>query len=135
VQYALIKAKLEPYLGFLHSIAEGKPSLICDFQELYRYLVDDFIIEYCCTIRKQDFTVKVEDYSTIRKGKREYLKDIQTHSFIKSLNQFFQSKVDVPRMRVGEQQEIETLICEEAYLFAEYLRNEQQEWIPRLPKL
>lgn len=31
VQHALIKAKLEPYLGFLHSVAEGKPSLICDF--------------------------------------------------------------------------------------------------------
>ena len=36
VQHALIKAKLEPYLGFLHSITKGKPSLICDFMELYR---------------------------------------------------------------------------------------------------
>lgn len=47
VQHALIKAKLEPYLGFLHSVAKGKPSLICDFQELYRYLIDDFVIQYC----------------------------------------------------------------------------------------
>jgi len=46
VHHALIKAKLEPYLGFLHSIAEGKPSLICDFMELYRYLIDDFVIQY-----------------------------------------------------------------------------------------
>ena len=30
VHRALIKAKLEPYLGFLHSIQYGKPSLICD---------------------------------------------------------------------------------------------------------
>jgi CRISPR/Cas system-associated endonuclease Cas1 len=30
VQHALIKAKLESYLGFLHSIAKGKPSLIYD---------------------------------------------------------------------------------------------------------
>ena len=35
VHHALIKAKLEPYLGFLHSIAKGKPSLICDLTELY----------------------------------------------------------------------------------------------------
>jgi CRISPR-associated protein Cas1 len=132
VQYALIKAKLEPYLGFLHSIAEGKPSLICDFQELYRYLVDDFIIEYCRNLHKQDFTVKVENYSANRKGKREYLKDIQTHGFVRSLNRYFENKTDVARMRIGEQQEIETLINEEALLFAQYLRNERQEWTPRI---
>ena len=132
VQYALIKAKLEPYLGFLHSIAEGKPSLICDFQELYRYLVDDFIIEYCRNLHKQDFTVKIEDYSANRKGKREYLKDIQTHGFVRSLNRYFENKIDLPRMRVGEQQEIETLINEEALLFAQYLRNERQSWTPRI---
>jgi CRISPR-associated protein Cas1 len=135
VQYALIKAKLEPYLGFLHSIAEGKPSLICDFQELYRYLVDDFIIEYCRNLRKQDFTVKNEDYSTNRKGKREYLKDIQTHSFVRSLNRYFDNKIDIPRVRRGEQQEIETLINEEALLFASCLRNERQTWEPRIVSL
>jgi CRISPR/Cas system-associated endonuclease Cas1 len=32
-------------LGFLHSIQHGKPSLVSDFQELYRYLIDDFLIE------------------------------------------------------------------------------------------
>lgn len=46
IQHTLIKAKLEPYLGFLHSTAEGKPSLICDFQELYLCLIDDFMIQY-----------------------------------------------------------------------------------------
>ncbi len=34
VHKALLKAKLEPYLGFLHSVQHGKPSLVCDFQEL-----------------------------------------------------------------------------------------------------
>jgi hypothetical protein len=32
---------------------------------------------------------------------------------------------------MGEQQEIETLISEEALLFAQYLRNEKKNWIPR----
>jgi len=45
VHRAIIGAKLEPYLGFLHSSQFGKPSLICDLQELYRYLMDDFVIE------------------------------------------------------------------------------------------
>lgn len=70
VHHALIKAKLEPYLGFLHNTAKGKPSLICDFQELYRYLIDDFVIQYCRKLSKGDFTVKSEDFSTRRKGKR-----------------------------------------------------------------
>jgi len=33
---------------------------------------------------------------------------------------------------MGEQQEIETLISEEALLFARYLRQEKKEWIPRI---
>jgi CRISPR-associated protein Cas1 len=132
VQHALIKAKLEPYLGFLHSIAKGKPSLICDFMELYRYLVDDFVIQYCRKVSRKDFTVKSEDFSTKRKGKREYLNDSQTHDLVETLNQYFQSKVEIPRIRMGDQQEIETLINEEALLFAKYLRNENKDWTPRI---
>ena len=132
VQYALIKAKLEPYLGFLHSIAKGKPSLICDLQELYRYLVDDFIIEYCRNLYKHGFTVKTENLSANKKGKREYLNDLKTHIFTKGLNGYFESKINIPRVRRGQQQEIETLINEEAYLFAQYLRNERKEWKPRI---
>jgi CRISPR/Cas system-associated endonuclease Cas1 len=85
VHHTLIKAKPEPYLGFLHSLAEGKPSLICDFMELYRYLIDDFVIQYCKRLQKKD--------------------------------------------------EIETLINEETSLFAMYLRNEMQEWSPRIANL
>jgi hypothetical protein len=35
----------------------------------------------------------------------------------------------------GEKQEIETLINEEALLFAKYLRNEGQSWNPRTASL
>lgn len=75
---------------------------------------------------------KSEDFSTNRKGKREYLNDAKTHNLLKGLNQYFQSKVDIPRIRMGEQQEIETLINEEALLFAKYIRNERETWIPRI---
>jgi CRISPR-associated protein Cas1 len=53
VHKALLRAKLEPYLGFLHSVQHGKPSLVCDFIELYRYLIDDFLIERCQKLRKK----------------------------------------------------------------------------------
>jgi CRISPR-associated protein Cas1 len=132
VRYALIKAKLEPYLGFLHSTSKGKPSLICDFQELYRYLIDDFVIQYCRNLRKQDFVIKNENFSANRKGKREYLDEFQTRSIVNCLNELFQRKVRIPRIRIGNEQEIETLINEEAMLFGMYLRNEKKDWIPRI---
>jgi CRISPR/Cas system-associated endonuclease Cas1 len=128
----LFSRKLEPYLGFLHSLAEGKPSLICDFMELYRYLVDDFVIQYCRKLQKKDFIMKNENFSAKRKGKREYLNDSLTHNQIKSLNQYFQTKLEIPRIRVGKKQEVETLINEEALLFAKYLRNDQKAWKPRI---
>ena len=36
---------------------------------------------------------------------------------------------------MGGKQEIETLISEEAFLFAAYLRNEKDSWVPRILKL
>lgn len=132
VQHALIKAKLEPYLGFLHSIAKGKPSLVCDFMELYRYLIDDFVVQFCSKLKRKDFTVKYEELSPRRKGKREYLNDLQISVLAKNLNYYFQTKVSIPRMRMGCQQEIETLINEEALLLAKYMRSEMETWKPRI---
>jgi CRISPR-associated protein Cas1 len=85
VHRALINAKLEPYLGFLHSEQFGKPSLVCDFQELHRYLIDDFIIQYCKSLAKRDFTFKTEKMSAQKKGKREYLNDAETKDFTAKL--------------------------------------------------
>jgi hypothetical protein len=74
-------------------------------------------------------------YSNNRKGKREFLNDSITNGLVKDLNKYFQSKVDVSRVRMGKHQEIETLINEEALLFAQYLRNEKQSWVPRIVNL
>lgn len=134
VHIALIKAKLEPYLGFLHSVQYAKPSLVCDFAELYRYLIDDFLVQYCQRLKKSDFVMKSETYRN-RRGKREYLNDTKTRDFMRKLNAFFQSTVDIPRIRIGKRQEIETLVREEAWLFAKYLRKERKTWNPRIVNL
>jgi hypothetical protein len=54
---------------------------------------------------------------------------------IDKLNVYFQTRVSIPRIRMGKKQEIETLINEEALLFARYLRNEGKGWKPRMPQL
>jgi CRISPR/Cas system-associated endonuclease Cas1 len=135
VQHALIKAKLEPYLGFLYSTAKGKPSLVCDFQELYRYLVDDFAIDYCKSVKASDFVPKTEAYSSNKMGKRQYLNEIRNKDFVNHLNRYFETRGAIPRIRRGEHQEIETLIKEEAFLFAKYLRDKKPTWSPRIVEL
>jgi CRISPR-associated protein Cas1 len=135
VHIALIKARLEPYLGFLHGIQFGKPSLVCDFLELYRYLINDFLIAYSRNLKTKDFVLKDENYSKKRKGKRQYLNETKTRDFIKSINQYFKTKIEMPRIRGGKTQEIETLINDEAYRFAKFLRNERKMWNPRVVSL
>jgi len=135
VHNAILKAHLEPYLGFTHSEQHSKPSLVCDFMELYRYLIDAFIIEFSQNLSKKDFILKTQWYSTNRLGKREVLNREKTKELTEKLNQFFEKKIQIPRIRHGSKQTIETLINEEALLLAKHLRNELPTWKPRIPAL
>ena len=130
VHRAILGAKLEPYLRFIHSEQHGKPSLACDLMELYRYLVDDFLIGFCQGLKAEDFVMKGERITKKRWGKREYLNRSKTMELEKGLNELFTNWVEVPRIRHGSRQTLETLINEEALLLAKYLRDEKPHWIP-----
>jgi CRISPR-associated protein Cas1 len=135
MQRALINAKLEPYLGYLHSTQFGKPSLVCDFQDLYRYLIDDLLIQRCVKLRKKDFIMRTEFWEKLR-GRRIFLREIETHGLFEDLEEFFDKGiVEIPRIKVGKRQTIQTLINEEAQLFAMYFRGERKTWIPRIPSI
>jgi CRISPR-associated protein Cas1 len=135
VHKALVNAKLEPYLGFLHSEQFGKPSLVCDFMEIYRYLIDDFLIQYCRNLKAKDFITKYEALSRRKIAKREFLNDNETKDLMNCLNKYFEMQAEIPRMKVGNRQSFETLINEEALLLAKYLRREKKDWIPRLVRV
>jgi CRISPR-associated protein Cas1 len=132
VHKALLKAKLEPYLGFLHSTQFGKPSLVCDFQELYRYLIDDFLIERSKKFHKKDFVVVTDFMMRLKMGKRIHLCEYETDSLADDLNGLFRKTVEISRIKHGNKQKLDTLISEEALLLARYLRNETKDWSPRL---
>jgi hypothetical protein len=68
-------------------------------------------------------------------GKRIHLKEYEADILAEDLTDFFERIVDVERIKVGKRQTIDTLICEEALLFAKYIRLEKKEWSPRLPAL
>lgn len=135
VYRAIVRAKLEPYLGFLHSEAWGKPSLVCDFMELYRYLVENFLIQNSANFKKKDFITKRESLSKNKVGQREYLNNSETTDLTSKLYSYFESMVEIPRTKHGKRQTIETLINEEAFLLAQYLRDEHETWSPRIGSL
>ena len=49
------------------------------------------------------------------------------------LDDFFDSMVDIPRLKHGNKQSISSLINEEAQVLGKYLRKEEKIWIPRIP--
>jgi CRISPR-associated protein Cas1 len=132
VHRAILGAKLEPFLGFVHSEQHGKPSLVCDLMELYRYLIDDFVIQFSQGLKPKDFVMKGERTTRKRWGKREYLNTSKTRELEKGLDELFEGIVEVPRIRHGRRQTLGTLINEEALLLANYLRDERKTWVPRI---
>ena len=127
---AITKTRLEPYLGFIHSMQKDKPSLVCDLQDLYRPYIDNFLIQYTKTLNQKDFT------PTYGKAKtpRMFLKYPESSQLIKALNNFFETKVEIQRIKKhGSSQTLETLMNEEALLLAMYIRNETPAWNPRTP--
>ena len=57
-----------------------------------------------------------------RKGKREYLNDKETECIMKEIQEYFESKIDLPLIRRGKSPRINTLINKEAFL----ARNENK---------
>ena len=51
---------------------------------------------------------------------------------LKQLHTCFESMVEIPRIRRDKRQTLETLINEEAFLLAEFLRDGQKQWVPRI---
>ena len=88
---------------------------MCDLMELYRYLVDDFVIQFNQSLKPRDFVVKGERTTRKRWGKREYLNNSKTKELERGLTELFEEWVEVPRIRHGSRQTLETLINEEAF--------------------
>ena len=84
-------------------------------------------------LKPKDFMVKNEDASPPRMGKRVCLDKQKTNDFMTQLDDVFKSTVKVATLRAkGKQQRFETLINEETLLLAKYIKNEKEQWTPRV---
>jgi len=95
-------------------------------------LIDDFLIERCQKLHKNDSVVITDFVMRLKMGKRIHLCEYETDELADALNLFFERIVEVPRIKVGKRQTLDTLISEEALLFAEFLRDERGSWVPRV---
>ena len=60
---------------------------MCDFIELYRHLIDDFLIQHSQELKVSDFKAKTEMINQ-KKGKRIYLK-----ASLKGIQLFIQQNI------------------------------------------
>ena len=100
--------------------------------ELYRHLVDDFLIQYCKAVKSGDFVVNTEKCVSGKFDKRVYLSNSKSNDLMRRFYAYLDWKVRIPRVRHGNKSSIETLINEEALLLGMYPRNEKKDWIPRI---
>jgi len=125
VYKSVLNAHLDPYLGFLHSIQHSKPSLVCDLQEPYRPLIDDFLINYSQNLGNKDIEVKYGD-----KNPRLFLKHEKSSKLIAELNKLFDTKIRKRRTRkYGTTSKIRTVIREDTEQLARFIRSDG-EWKP-----
>jgi hypothetical protein len=88
---------------------------------------------YAFVVTQKNFMLVTNFMMDLKMRKKIHLKEYETDSLAEDLNKFFDSVVNVERIRVGNWQTINTLISEEALLFAKYWRKEKSVWMPRIP--
>jgi hypothetical protein len=99
---------------------------------LYRYLIDDFLVERCPKLQGIFFVVLTDFMMRLKMGKRIHLFEYEAGSLANGLNILFESEVEIPRIKHGNKQTLDTLISEEALLLAKFLRSENKTWQPRI---
>lgn len=115
---ACYKARLDPYLGYLHAPKHGKPALVCDLRELYRTDVDLFVMENKDNIR---FDEIVDHHG------RMFLSNEAGLDLIIKLNDFFSEVIDtkIP-FGIASKYTRRTIIKFQARNIAQYLRKENK---------
>ncbi|MEM3665191.1 MAG: CRISPR-associated endonuclease Cas1 [Candidatus Jordarchaeales archaeon] len=118
---AVIKAKMEPYLGYIHSIQHAKPSLVLDLIEPFRTYIIHFLIQYSKTLKQKDF----QRVYIPNQYPRYFLKHETTWKLIESLNKhLFEAYIPIQRNRKhGFRMKFETFLDEYASSIASYLNT------------
>ena len=124
---------LDPYLGALHEIAYGRPSLACDLVEEYRaFLGDRFVLSLINRrmVTPDDFIYqKTERYSADDPGTLPVLmKPMISQTFIRAYEEMMNRRVFYSPSQ--EHLTYRGIIGKQARRFADYLLNPGNTYMP-----
>lgn len=133
---ALLRAGLDLSIGFLHTIRNGMFSLVYDFMESYRHLVDEFVAEYAKAenLSEKDFVLTTVDHAGT-KDLGQYLERSRAADFKKRIYRYFETKASIQGITAQKEREIEMLMREDAMILAGYLRGQKKKWEPLMATL
>ncbi len=114
VYKAILNAHLDPYLGYLHSMQFSKPSLVCDIQEIFRTVIEDFLVMYHQNIEPESFEPK---------GNRIFLKPEPKLELILEINRLFKKRIPYLRRNYSKKATIRTIIREKTIKLAQFIKR------------
>ncbi|CAA6815632.1 MAG: CRISPR-associated protein Cas1 [uncultured Sulfurovum sp.] len=111
VQNALLKAGLALHISFLHSLQEGKPTLVYDFIEEFRaFVVDRAIVSM---INKNE-PLKINSKGELSKA--------SCHLIVQNVKE----RLGVYTQHKKASKKVETILQDQAYLLARHVRGEEK---------
>ncbi len=124
---------LDPYLGALHEIAYGRPSLACDLVEEYRsFLGDRFVLSLINRrmVTSDDFVYqkKMQDSNDDPKALPVLMKPMISRTFIRTYEEMMNRRVFYPPSQ--KHLTYRGIIGQQVRYFAEYLQNPEQGYVP-----
>ena len=128
---------LDPYLGALHEIEYGRPSLVCDLMEEYRPIFVDTLVVTLINrkvIGKDDFVYR--KVSNLSYETEEELKDKRPvvmkpevmRGFIDIFERKMQTRIEEPRQ--GHQVAYRYLVELQVRQFARYIMGQEEQYAP-----
>jgi CRISPR-associated protein Cas1 len=134
---AIKTAGLDPYLGSLHEISYGRPSLACDLVEEYRCFLGDRLVLGLINrkaVTPDDFVIRkntpVEftDETEMKSRRPVEMKPAISRAFISAYEQMMSRRVLYPPQ--GKEIEYRRVILNQVRQFAQYLENPDKPYAP-----
>ncbi|SFM73855.1 CRISPR-associated endonuclease Cas1 [Thermodesulforhabdus norvegica] len=128
---------LDPYLGALHAVEYGRPSLACDLVEEWRtFMGERFVLRLINLgmVKPEDFVFRTSvaadgvDEEDLRKNRPVEMKPAMLRAFLQAYEKWMQTRLRCPL--TGQKRNFRGLIHDQSRRFARFLLGEDDEYRP-----
>jgi CRISPR-associated protein Cas1 len=124
VEAAVQVVGLDPYVGALHALESGRPSLVCDLMEEYRAAVVDPLV--VAAVNKE--AIRVDDFEDAGPGEPVVMRREGLRQFVGLFERRMEREVIYPPL--GKRLSFRLLIEQQARLFARFMMGTAPEYVP-----